>query len=460
MDNILDEVAKTSIQLMLKEPFYGHFFSSVLKKTSEKTESIATTLTNKQMIELVVNEEYWKGKLKGNTDEVTKNLRYGAIKHQILHIVFKHILRVHEFGNKKLFGIASDLATNQYIDSNQLVGDSIRLEDFPEFKLDRGESVDYYYKRLADELNDMPQNSGGEDGGDETPTPSGGGEGDDQNEDQDENDQGDGQDENEADNESNNEDQQGLNQAQQRLKELLESDNHEHLDQHQFWEDFQELSSSERKMMDTLINESIVNCVNRLKTKMHGSLPAGLQQYIDLLMDSLTPNVNWRRVLRIFTASSSRTRLKNTIRRPSKRYGTTPGIKIQRKQKILVAIDTSGSVSNDELKEFFGELYHIWKQGAEIYVVECDTAIHNHYGYRGKPPEVISGRGGTDFNAPITFANEEYMPDAIVYFTDGYAPEPQVISRKPLLWMVTSQGVSEDAWDHLPGRRVKMTKQV
>jgi predicted metal-dependent peptidase len=219
------------------------------------------------------------------------------------------------------------------------------------------------------------------------------------------------------------------------------------------------LSSAERKMMEAMINESILNSVQRIKSSQYGTLPAGLQQYIDLLVESLKPNVNWRRVLRLFTASSSRTQLKNTIRRPSKRYGTTPGIKIQRKQKLLIAVDTSGSVNDDELKEFFGELYHIWKQGAEIYVVECDTAIHNHYFYNGRPPSVVSGRGGTDFNAPLTYANEIYMPDAIVYFTDGYAAEPHVVSRKPILWMITGQGIGEEEWEFLPGRKVKMIKQ-
>ncbi|MCH2046323.1 MAG: VWA-like domain-containing protein [Saprospiraceae bacterium] len=441
MNPILDEVAKTSIQLMLKEPFYGHFFTSVLKDISEKTKSVATTVTNKQMIKLIVNQDYWNKQLKGANEDSTKKLRYGAIKHQILHIVFKHILRVNEFGNKKLFGIAADITNNQYINSDQLTGDAIRLEDFPEFKLERGKGVDYYYKKLADELNKMPQSSMGASGA------GGAGEDDEESEGGEGNGEGNGTD-------------SPLNQAQQRLKELLESEDHEHLDQHDFWDDFDKMSSAERKMMDTLINDSLINCVNRLKNKMHGTLPAGLQQYIDLLVDSLKPNVNWRRVLRLFTASSSRTRLKNTIRRPSKRYGTTPGIKIKRKQKILIAIDTSGSVSNDELREFFSELYYIWKQGAEIYVVECDTHIHNQYFYNGKPPAKISGRGGTDFNAPLAFANDEYMPDAIVYFTDGYASAPSVISRKPILWMVTSQGIDEGAWDFLPGRKVKMVKQL
>ena len=437
---ILDEVAKTSIQLMLKETFYGHFFTSILKDVSERTNSIATTLSSNNMIKLIVNPHYWDQELKvPNNEKATKALRYGAIKHQILHIVFKHALRFTEFGNKKLFGIASDLASNQYIQSDQLTEDAIRMEDFPEFQLTRGQSIDYYYKRLAEELADIQSGPGGGscDNNDENNAGASatGEEGQDQPE-------------------------QDLNQAQQRLKELMESEDNQHLDQHKFWDEFEKLSSAEQKIIDAAINESILNSISRIKPKDYGNLPAGLQQYINLLVESLKPNVNWRRVLRIFTASSSRTRLRNTIRRPSKRYGTTPGIKIQAKQKILVAIDTSGSVNQNELREFFGELYYIWKQGAEIYVVECDTEIHNHYLYKGLPPEVISGRGGTNFDAPLLFANEKYLPDAIVYFTDGYAPAPTVMARKPILWMVTHQGIDPDAWDFLPGRKVKMAQQV
>ncbi|MCH2021353.1 MAG: VWA-like domain-containing protein [Saprospiraceae bacterium] len=429
---ILDEVAKTSIQLMLKETFYGHFFTSILKDVSDRTRSIATTLSSNQMIKLIVNPNYWDNELNipGN-ETATKDLRYGAIKHQILHIVFKHSLRFNEFGNKKLFGIASDLAANQYINSEQLTENAIRMEDFPEFQLSRGESIDYYYKQLSDVLDDMQNNSNEGNGSGE-----------------------------EDEQDSDNKNAAGLNPSQQHLKNLMEDEENEHLEQHKFWNEFEQLSSAEQKIIEAAINESIVNSVSRIKTKDYGKLPAGLQQYINLLIDTLKPNINWRRILRIFTASSSRTRLKNTIRRPSKRYGTNPGIKIQCKQKILVAIDTSGSVNDDELREFFGELYFIWKQGAEIFVVECDTVIHNKYKYKGKPPELISGRGGTDFNAPIRFSNEEYFPDAMVYFTDGYAPAPTVTSRKPILWMLTSQGIDDDTWNFLPGRKVKMTAQL
>jgi predicted metal-dependent peptidase len=434
MNPLLEEIAKTSIQLMLKEPFYGHFFSSILKDVSDSTDSVSLSISGKQMLKLLVNEHYWNNDLKSENEDLTKNLRYGAIKHQILHIVFKHLTRMGEFGDKKLFNIAADLSTNQYINSDQLTQDAIRLEDFPDFNLTRGQSLDYYYKKLKealDELNSKNPFSAEEDEEEEDS-------------------------QNAASGTENNE----LNDSQKKLIELMNQNDHKQLNQHNLWGEIQKLSNAEKKILDAAINESILQSVSRMKDRRYGSLPAGLQEYLDLLAESLKPNVNWRRVLRIFAASSSRTQIKNTIRRPSKRYGTTPGIKIQRKQKILIAVDTSGSVDNEELKEFFGEIYFIWKQGAEIYVVECDTVIHNNYFYKGKAPEVISGRGGTDFNEPLVYANDVYKPDAVIYFTDGYAATPHVICRKPVLWFITSAGINEDSWDYLTGRKVKMIKQL
>jgi len=423
MNPLIEEIAKTSIQLMLQEPFYGHFFSSILKDVSDKTDSVTLSLSGKHMIKLLVNENYWNTELKTDNEDRTKNLRYGAIKHQILHIVFKHMMRMNEFGDKQLFNIAADITTNQYINSDQLTYDSVRFEDFPDFNLTRGQSLDYYYKKLKEQLDGINASKGGQSDTE-----------DDENDD--------------------------LNESQQKLLDLMNNKDHKQLNQHKFWEEIQKMSSTEQKILESALNESILQSVVRMKERRIGNLPAGLQLYLDLLAESLKPNVNWRRVLRLFAASSSRTRLKNTISRPSKRYGTTPGIKIQRKQKILIAIDTSGSVNDDELKEFFGEIYYIWKHGAEIYVVECDTNIHNNYFYKGKVPNQISGRGGTDFNAPISYANEVYNPDAIIYFTDGYGQTPHVKCRMPILWFITSAGIDDENWDFLPGRKVKMIKQL
>jgi predicted metal-dependent peptidase len=463
MNPILDEIAKTSIQLMLQEPFYGHFFTSILKDVSEKTDSVSLSPSTHGMLKLIINEAYWKKELSSADTEKTKNLRYGAIKHQILHLVLKHIMRVNDFGNKKLFNIAADLATNQYIDKKQLTKDAITIDQFPQFNLENQQSLDYYYKHIqeeSDKIEDILNGNPSDDQSDSAmDSPFGTGKGQSDNESDEDNQNND--DENEQDEEEKeDEDHPDLNESQNKLLKILRQQNHTQLDQHKSWDDITAMSNAERKLLDSMINEAIANTMQRVRGKQYGTLPGDLQSYLDALLESLKPNVNWRRVLRLFAASSSRTYLKNTIQKASKRYGTTPGIKIKRRQKIQIIVDTSGSVSDEDLKEFFSEIYHIWKNGADIHVVECDTDIQTTYNYTGQPPKVVHGRGGTDFNAGLAYANDTYRPDAIIYFTDGEAPAPTVATRAPILWLICEQGISEDHWDFLPGRKVKMTRQL
>ena len=51
-------------------------------------------------------------------------------------------------------------------------------------------------------------------------------------------------------------------------------------------------------------------------------VPEVIQALVEGLVNDLQPTVDWRRVIRLFAASSRRTRIANTLRRPSKRYGT------------------------------------------------------------------------------------------------------------------------------------------
>ena len=126
--------------------------------------------------------------------------------------------------------------------------------------------------------------------------------------------------------------------------------------------------------------------------------------------------------------------------------------------EIMIAIDTSGSIEQDSLSLFFKELFHIWRNGAEVMVVECDFTIRRKYLYKGQVVQYALGKGGTNFNPPLQYANEEYMPDALIYFTDGHAPPPKIKSRSPILWIVSPDGITLDSerWKRLPGRKVKM----
>ena len=131
---------------------------------------------------------------------------------------------------------------------------------------------------------------------------------------------------------------------------------------------------------------------------------------------------------------------------------------MRRRQKLLIAIDTSGSVSKKELTRFFMELFHIYRAGSEIRVVECDAEVGHVYDYKGKVPEFVSGGGGTSFEPPVSYGNKVYRPDALIYFTDGYAPPPESNARFPILWVITALGIdqNDEHFAKLPGRKVKM----
>lgn len=141
---ILEEVTKTSIELLLKEPFYAHFFSALNKEiVSENSDirTLAVGLRHKNYV-LLINSDFWQNTL------IEKKHRYGVVKHEILHLVFKHLLVSESNKDHLLLNIAMDLVVNQYIDRSQLPKESLFLETFPELSLEKDQTYSYYYEKL------------------------------------------------------------------------------------------------------------------------------------------------------------------------------------------------------------------------------------------------------------------------------------------------------------------------
>ncbi|TAE72584.1 MAG: hypothetical protein EAZ85_09405 [Bacteroidetes bacterium] len=404
------------------EPFFGHFFTGMVKKITFEIDTLAVSYQDGLVI-LYINPKFW------TIDLAPLLYRIGVIKHEILHIVYQHILAIHKYRKKMIFNLAADLVVNQYIKSTHLPEGAILLSCFPELKLRPHESVLYYYNRLNDfqkECEDNKKCKNCEEKGCQ-----------------------------DCKNQSNLD----KNQSWKNLKNFLDQEN-TWQKKHKAWEKLEDLSNAEKEIANDAIKKQIRDVMKRLSTKDWGKTPGELKSYLDLLEHNEKPVINWKRALKLFANSSSKTSLKNTIRRASKRYGTTPGIKILKKQKILVALDTSGSVSDEDLKEFFGELHHIWKQRVEIFVVECDTKIGNTYHYKGIAPNSVSGQGGTIFDEPIRYANDVYRPDALIYFTDGYADVPKYTPICPMLWLVCTNGTAIENMVNFPGRKVQMKNKI
>ena len=411
VSEILEELGQVSNWLIIgdsekgipSEPFYAHFFSGLVKKVGFEGETLTVAYHNEMMM-LFVNPVFWKNYLPSEL------YKLGVVKHEILHIVFKHIFRYQDFKNKILFNIAADIVVNQYILRKHLIDGAVFLEDFPDLNFEKDQDVKYYYQKLLDFYESRIQSGFQDDN----------------------------------------------NASWNKLKSLMDQNQEIH-QKHIFWKDLENMSNAEKEILESAINQAIENAIQKGKPEIYGNFPVGLKQYLKEFQLNLKPVVNWRRILRIFSNNSVKTEIRNTLRRPSNRYGTNPGIKVKKKQKILIAIDTSGSIMLDELKAFFSEVYHIWKMGAEIMVTECDTKIHHTYHYSGKTPTQITGRGGTNFEEPILYANTVYHPDALIYFTDGFGPVPDIQSNCPLLWLISSNGAKTEEMKLFQGRKLKIS---
>ena len=107
----LESLAKTSKNLMLKEPFYGLLLMALNKTFTDKVPTAGVALKGINY-QLYINTDFW--------DRINADERYGILKHELLHIAFFHLVNYDKYENKKLLNIAMDMEINQYIASMYL----------------------------------------------------------------------------------------------------------------------------------------------------------------------------------------------------------------------------------------------------------------------------------------------------------------------------------------------------
>lgn len=106
---------------------------------------------------------------------------------------------------------------------------------------------------------------------------------------------------------------------------------------------------------------------------------------------------------------------------------------------VCLAIDTSLSVSTEELKELLGQMYHLQKTQCKITVVCFDTQIQSIEPFDPKKDLKIYGRGGTYFEPVVQYFNENIQDyDCLMIYTDGEAPPPVEMPKKKTLWILSS----------------------
>ena len=318
--------------------------------------------------------------------------------HEVHHIVFQHMFMWDSFPNKQVLGLAADCEVNSYLsnlDNTWIVPSLWQLPD--------KQGTKFYYENILKQ--GSPQQQSGGNG--------------------------------------------NSNNSQNNNSNLQTKDDHS-----QWKKDFQDCSDAEKQLIQNQINQQIKSAAEQT-IKMRGTIPAELQDIVNELLKVKPRIFDWKAYFRRMLGSIYDINLKKTRRKESIRFPGAAGIKHKKKVSILVAVDTSGSVNKRELEDFFSEITHIYKAGARITILECDSKISANYEYTGKWDGTVHGRGGTDFKPVIDYYRKNIKDyAALVYFTDGECSIPNNVPRDTI-WVITSAGDHEKTY---PGRTLFIPK--
>ena len=310
-----------------------------------------------------------------------------TIKHEILHVISQHLSRAKELKGKYstlALNISMDVVVNQYLD--YLPPYSITLEYINnkyDMKLEPYKTFEYYLEKVQTELDLQEENDEGE----------------------------------EVDSNEN----VIVDFDPERTHDMWEeSDEVDEKTLNEFTEKFAD--SAQKGKNPNYIDAMIKSLKNR-----NGELPWNL--FLKKLMGTIEANKK-KTVTRRNRRQPSRLDLRGELR--------------GHKAEIAVAIDISGSISDEEFKQAIKEVLAIVKShNQEITIIECDKEIRR--AYKVKSPRDVQERiatgGGTKFSPVFEYANNKKI-NLLIYFTDGKGEEKlEVIPRGyKTLWVISGRG--------------------
>ena len=176
-----------------------------------------------------------------------------------------------------------------------------------------------------------------------------------------------------------------------------------------------------------------------------------------MIGELLQPRLSWRLLLARYMTQHARDDY--SYMRPSRREGEMilPSLR-SAEADIAVVLDTSGSVSEQEMAEFMSEVNAIKGQlRARITLHACDAMLAEEGPWLFEPweefrlPSGVKGGGGTDFRPVFDWvARQNRTPDLLLYFTDAEGEFPLHEPNFPVLWLV--KGKAQVPW----GQRIQL----
>ncbi len=201
------------------------------------------------------------------------------------------------------------------------------------------------------------------------------------------------------------------------------------------------LSKADRQRAEAEVTVAIQQAAQAAKAQ--GKLPGSLARLVNELVH---PILDWREMLRSFIDHTARSDY--SWNQPNRRHIADgiylPSFLSNGMKPLVLAIDTSGSITQRELTQFQAELNDILlSYPATVSVVYCDCEISATETITPDEYPVdlkVSGHGSTDLCPPFDWAVQN-MPDAgcLIYLTDLLGKSPEADPGIPTLWISTTK---------------------
>jgi predicted metal-dependent peptidase len=212
------------------------------------------------------------------------------------------------------------------------------------------------------------------------------------------------------------------------------------------WESAEEMSEDEKQQLAREVDQALRQGA-LLAGKLSGNVPREISE-------AMEAKVNWREVLRDFVNSICADKDNSTWRRPNRRWVDQdvymPSAVGEAVGRIVVGIDTSGSIGQAEIGQFLGELIsicnHVQPEGIDL--LYWDTAVAGHEKYGRDEYEALmsstkpAGGGGTDPACVPKYLEQHKMnPECVIMLTDGFVSS-WGNWKHPVFWGITSKGIT------------------
>ncbi|MGL5750507.1 MAG: vWA domain-containing protein [Paraclostridium sp.] len=312
-----------------------------------------------------------------------------TIKHEILHVLSMHLIRAKNLKGRYstlAINMAMDIVVNKFLDYLPPYATTLENVNLKyDLKLDHYETFEYYVEKLQIELDLQEANKDGEE--DDT-------------------------------RESNDvETEYSIEKT------------------HDIWKESSEIDENTLK---ELTKKAIDNA-------QRGKNPSYIDSLIASLKNSkgeLPWNLYLKRLMGTIESNKKKTITRRNRRQPDRLdlRGELRG----HKAKVAVAIDISGSISDEEFKQAIKEVLGIVKNyNQEITIIECDSEIRRDYSVKNvrDVQDRFKKRGATKFSPVFEYANREKV-NLLVYFTDGKGEASlSVVTRGyKVLWVISGRG--------------------